>query len=42
MGTGDIPFGSPTMDFRSDHGEIAILLGMLDAKVIRYKLLVYE
>ena len=30
--------GSPTMDFRSDHGGAAILLGMLDAKVIRYKL----
>ena len=30
--------GSPTMDFRSDHGGVAILLAMLDAKVIWYKL----
>ena len=27
-----------TMDFRSDHGRVEIHLGMLDAKVIRYKL----
>ena len=26
------------MDFRSDHGGVAIHLGMLDAKVIRYTL----